>query len=296
MVRGDAERVGCLLDAGLDPDLRFEGLSNARVLASEAWGGLRPAQLAKLWTLHDANHYVFEPWMCPPYHWRSVAIARDHARNGASEPATEPIPLVPGHVGEALLVVQTPTPLHLASFFCHAGVVSALLDHGADVKIPDARGYLPLHYATCRAVVDPLLAHGAPVDGRGPNGLRPLHVAASREVADALLAGGAAVDAVDDCGNTPLHTASVLGVPREYLVVTDRLRERGRLGRAVHGVVSRVAAVKNWIWARLTGSLDVPGLLRARGASDAARNGVGKTPREALAALEAEASTHHHHD
>ena len=89
------------------------------------------------------------------------------------------------------------TPLHAAALKDAAGVVSALLSHGADLNATDAEGHAPLHWAASGdavAAVEVLLAHGASIHARADDGSKPLDAAAARHAwrAGALLLSSSA--------------------------------------------------------------------------------------------------------
>jgi ankyrin repeat protein len=95
-------------------------------------------------------------------------------------------------------------------------VAAILLDHGADPKVVDKRGYSPLHLVSVMGptLVDLLVKHGADVNAARFDGETPLHSILRRSYSkndakeDAfvrLLALGADCSATDRNGNTPLH-------------------------------------------------------------------------------------------
>src|SRR4051812_5624221 len=75
------------------------------------------------------------------------------------------------------------TPLHLAAFFGHAGIVELLLARAADVgaRSRTASGHTPLQAALAgnfKLVAGLLIGAGADVDAADAAGSRPLHLAA----------------------------------------------------------------------------------------------------------------------
>src|SRR5687767_3365448 len=76
------------------------------------------------------------------------------------------------------------TPLHLAAFMGHPGVVRILLDHGADLEAVAQNGIAnrPLHAALAGKespeVIELLLARGADVNAKAEAEVTPLHLAA----------------------------------------------------------------------------------------------------------------------
>lgn len=109
------------------------------------------------------------------------------------------------------------TSLALASREGHAGIVTLLLDKGADLTATNAQGYTALDQATSldRSDVVKLLAgRGGDVNHVIANGQTPLHVAAfggHLEMAKTLLESGADINAKDSQGRTALSIAEMLG-------------------------------------------------------------------------------------
>jgi ankyrin repeat protein len=95
------------------------------------------------------------------------------------------------------------TPLHLACFFGHPGLVDALIAYGADVHAQSRNPSqnTPLHAAVagkCRDAVRALIEHGANVNARQEGGWTALHAAAQNgdvETVQLLIASGADVQA-----------------------------------------------------------------------------------------------------
>jgi ankyrin repeat protein len=103
------------------------------------------------------------------------------------------------------------TPLHLASKHNHPGVVTSLLEIGADVDAQDSNNMTPLLCALEPPGSDEaaqlLLEHGASLHVRNENGQTPLHLASENDhpgVVASLLKIGADVDVQDSNSMTPL--------------------------------------------------------------------------------------------
>lgn len=118
----------------------------------------------------------------------------------------------------ALLATQNSdgwTPLHLAAFFGHAELASALIDSGADVhaRSSNAMKNTPLHAAAAggnAAIIDLLVKRGADPNAKQHGGWTALHAAAqsgNREMVEILLANGAHVNARADNNQSPLDLA-----------------------------------------------------------------------------------------
>ena len=91
--------------------------------------------------------------------------------------------------------------------------VEVLLEHGADVSLADAQGYVPIHYARNVACCKALLSGGASPVSQNTWGRTPLHAACEwgndDGGIDVLVAAGADANAVDSTGETALHSAIV---------------------------------------------------------------------------------------
>ena len=106
------------------------------------------------------------------------------------------------------------TPMHVAARAGQAGILSLLLERGADVDGRDVYGQTPLHRASWNSQVQAgrcLLNHYADVNARDNNDWTPLFLAASEEHVDfarMLLEYGASINIRDNSHRrTPLHLA-----------------------------------------------------------------------------------------
>ena len=110
-------------------------------------------------------------------------------------------------------------PLGLAAFFKRTGVLTVLLEHGANVHMASKPGgFTPLHSAVAddaghhdvKELVRMLLDAGADPNARSASDGTPLHTAAftgNIPVIQMLLAAGADPAAADDKGRSPLDLA-----------------------------------------------------------------------------------------
>jgi uncharacterized protein len=111
------------------------------------------------------------------------------------------------------------TPLHLAAFFGHAEVASALLDRGADVnaRSTNAMKNTPLHAAAAgnnTELMRLLLERGADANATQQGGWTALHAAAqsgNREMLELLLAHGAHVNTRAENNQAALDLALTKG-------------------------------------------------------------------------------------
>jgi len=109
------------------------------------------------------------------------------------------------------------TPLHSAAALGHLVTARVLLSHGAKVGSADQNGMTSLHLAAAYGRLEmarTLLARGADVNARKRSGWTPIHDAANTNrdlVIQLLAAWGAEVDAVETEGGTPLHLAAQHG-------------------------------------------------------------------------------------
>lgn len=111
------------------------------------------------------------------------------------------------------------TPLHLAAFFGHAGLVKELLDRGAytESRSTNAMRNTPLHAATAGRKLDVmrlLLENGADAGAKQEGGWTALHAAAQngdREMVELLIAHGANINERADNLQCPLDLALLKG-------------------------------------------------------------------------------------
>ena len=175
------------------------------------------------------------------------------------------------------------TPLHMAALnSAKAGVLEALIRHGAEVDARTTRGETPLHWAVGAgrshvydlAILKVLLDNGADVNARNRDGDTPLHLASFDKdpgIVGALLGRGANTSARNGDGDTPLLMAVKGG--RSPEVVELLLRDGAEVdARNSVGDTALLVAAR-----------DGPGrgimkLLVRYGADAGARDSVGATP------------------
>ena len=107
-------------------------------------------------------------------------------------------------------VYSDKTPLIHAAESNKIGLLKYLVEHGADVNIPDERGRTVLVYAKSLELIGYLVEHGANVNAKDEDGVTPLLYAAFNEDTARikyLIAQGADVNAADKDGNTALSIA-----------------------------------------------------------------------------------------
>jgi ankyrin repeat protein len=125
------------------------------------------------------------------------------------------------------------TPLGLASFFGHGGVVEYLLSRGAEANLASRNRMqvMPLHSAVAGrhiGIARTLLEHGADVNAAQQDGFVPLHGAAQNGQADMielLLEYGADVNAQNAEGLTALAIA----VQEGHAGAAELLRQHGAM-------------------------------------------------------------------
>jgi ankyrin repeat protein len=134
------------------------------------------------------------------------------------------------HHGDGEDVKDGETPLCLAAAVAkNKETVETLLEHGAKIDAPDAKGRSPLGIAVGLSrseIVGILLAHHASVNHKDNSGITPLHYSAFKgdvAISQALLNHGADINILDGDHQTPLLVA-VAGDHREMV---DFLLKRG---------------------------------------------------------------------
>ena len=121
------------------------------------------------------------------------------------------------------------TYLHAAVGWNLPGLVSALLDDGADPNARGGSGVTPLHQAASndnRTVAADLIVRGVAINAMDEWSWRPIHNAAyfgAREVAELLIGQGADINSYQEGGWTPLDIA----IDREHTEVVKLLQRHG---------------------------------------------------------------------
>ena len=106
-------------------------------------------------------------------------------------------------------------------------IMQLILDKSADVNVLNSRRESPIHVAAnhrTSAILDLLIDHGAAFDIADRRGMTPLLLAAERgrlETLSALIKWGARLDVTDFTGKTPLHFAVSVGLPEVLVEVVE---------------------------------------------------------------------------
>ena len=167
------------------------------------------------------------------------------------------------------------SPLSAALIKDDFTTASSLLQRGADVNVPDKRGFSPLHQASQGGrigIMWLLLENGADVNIRNTTGDTPLAFASYAgeiEASRLLLQRGANVDSQNNKGQSPLHSA----VKRGHLDVVRLLIESG----ANINLHSETGSTPLF-WASRSEHLELAELLIRLGANVNSRNNDGWTP------------------
>jgi Ankyrin repeats (3 copies)/Ankyrin repeat len=173
----------------------------------------KPHFASWLWVYNEDRPSPFtspsKPAMCPG---KPEAVPLYYAaRLGFRDLAERLIAEHPEHVNARAGIEVTPT--HAAASAGHAGMLSLLLDHGADLEGPGFLNGTPLHRASVYGKLEAghtLLDRGADIHARDETDRTPLFFAAFNghvEFFRMLLERGARIDARDGSGKTALHFA-----------------------------------------------------------------------------------------
>ncbi|MBV0900121.1 MAG: ankyrin repeat domain-containing protein [Wolbachia endosymbiont of Fragariocoptes setiger] len=104
-------------------------------------------------------------------------------------------------------------PIHVSAFLGQLRLVELFKEKGIDFNVQDSCEATPLHYACSEGhleVVQYLIEHGANLNIKGKNGKTPLHYACSEghlEIVQYLIEHGANPNIKDNSENTPLELA-----------------------------------------------------------------------------------------
>ena len=156
----------------------------------------------------------------------------------------------------------------------HQEVVEVLLNHHADVSVPDPSGSTCLHEAVIReniAIVHKLLANSADIHAQDQDGWTALEYAIAENNhagAELLIGRGAYVNRSTDGGWTPLHIAA----ERAGSKIMTMLLEKGAEVNAENS--SSFTSLFSAVWAR---NLLCAKMLLAHGASVAKLDNTGST-------------------
>jgi len=225
----NASRVGILLDAGLDPNLRdgrgdlplTTAAGSDRDLEALLRHGANPNGTDEYDGRTALHHAVYNG------NFKNVeALLRSgadpNAKNGrtygetplfgAQEPDIIGLMLDYGADPTMATSLFAQTPLHRYAQEGEDRAIQCLAERGADIHAVDSHGYTPLHIAVMNhkpEAVNALLAGGADPNMQSASGDVPLHKAA-RQPDDhgslqALLTAGANPNRQNAAGQTPLH-------------------------------------------------------------------------------------------
>ncbi len=197
---GDIRTVQILLDLGMDVNTRDDRGRTALHCAT----AFNHVLIVELLLTRGANTAAQAAWVPPP-----LCLA---AQKGYMDIAG--FLLLEGADVNIRDLSMGNTPLYHAAYFGQAVMICFLLDHGAEIRVTNARGYTPLHAAAMKGhkwAVDELLARGADPNACAfSDGLTPLMLAAGlgcKDVAELLLANGANIHLRDNAGKTALRWA-----------------------------------------------------------------------------------------
>ena len=139
--------------------------------------------------------------------------------------------------------LRTNTPLNVAAFWGHQGVVKALLDGGANPYKEDAFGFTALEMAVLnneKDVIRLLTSAGTDPNVTNSTGNTPLHTAmcTRSSIYKVLLELGAELDKTNGDGNTPLHLAALEGNKKKVKFLLQKGADRTKRNEAGHTPLS----------------------------------------------------------
>ncbi|KAJ1478515.1 ankyrin repeat-containing domain protein [Baffinella frigidus] len=146
----------------------------------------------------------------------------------------------------------TTATMHAAIYHGHEGVVSLLLERGADASATDTDGKTRLHWACLQDRVlfsRLLLDHGADPSAKDNQGVSPLHWAACEgrgDVVRLLLDRGADVSAKTTEGSTPEQFASARNQHQIAAMLRAEVLRRAQCEAFAMGQHSRLGA-GSWV-------------------------------------------------
>jgi ankyrin repeat protein/L-ascorbate metabolism protein UlaG (beta-lactamase superfamily) len=196
-----------LVDLGLDANIRTS--ANATPLHYLGWHGT--VETAELLLEHgaDINAQNDNGWTPLTFAAHSsYELTRFYVSRGADVNPDMPADTVDGRCR-----VSGITPLYGAVRSDSLNTVMLLVEHGADLNIPDHNGVTPLHYAVGNGnseIARYLLSQGAALSREDRYERTELHTASvmgMHDLAELLIDAGADVSAQDAFGRTPLDYA-----------------------------------------------------------------------------------------
>jgi ankyrin repeat protein len=212
-----------LLELGLDANTRTD--ANATPLHYLGWHGT--VETAELLLEHGAdinarNDNGWTPLTFAAHH--SFELTQFYLSRGADVNPDLPVDTVDGRCRTSGI-----TPLYGAVRSDSLNTVRLLIEHDADINIPDDNGVTPLHYAVgnCNsAIARYLLSQGAALSVEDKYNRTELHTACvmgMHEIANLLIESRADVSAHDRFGRTPLDYA----MSRGFSHVAELLKDKG---------------------------------------------------------------------
>ena len=210
-----------LLDLGLDANVRTN--ANATPLHYLGWHGT--LETAELLLEHgaDINARNDNGWTPLTFAAHShFELARLYVSRGADVNPNMPTDTVNG-----ICRISGITPLYGAVRSDSLNTVMLLVEHGADINIPDDNGVTPLHYAVGNGnseIARYLLSQGAGLSREDNYERTELHTACVMgmdDIVNLLIDAGADVSAQDRFGRTPLDYAMNRGFSHVAALLKD---------------------------------------------------------------------------